>query len=143
MPNYQYNILPMGLSVSAGSMMHHMYKIFEDEMFRSVTCYLDDITTFSESFREHLQHLRNVLKKLDQYDFRLKTTKCNFFTEEVEILGFNINKGRIHTSTKNTEAITKMKSPTTLTGVRKALASFNWFRHFIPDFAKKTKKWYN
>jgi len=103
MPNYHYNVLPMGLSISAGAMMQHMYKIFEDEMFCSVMCYLDDITTFSRTFGEHLQHLRNVLEKLGMYDFRLKTTKCNFFTEEVDILGFNINKGRICTSAKRTQ----------------------------------------
>jgi hypothetical protein len=41
-----------------------------------VVAYLDDILIFSKTENEHIEHVKKVLYKLEQMDFRLKLEKC-------------------------------------------------------------------
>jgi len=46
--------------------------------------YLDDILVTGPTEEEHLQTLELVLELHAQAGFRLKASKCSFFSEEVE-----------------------------------------------------------
>ena len=52
-----------------------------------VAVYLDDIFIFSETFEEHMTHLRTVLQRLEQVNFKLNPKKCCFGCQVVIYLG--------------------------------------------------------
>ena len=50
--------------------------------------YLDDILIYSSSQEEHLDHVKQVLKRLRRFSLYASLKKCEFFTTEVEFLDF-------------------------------------------------------
>ena len=40
--------------------------------------YLDDVIIFSRSWDEHLDHLREVFRRLQEAELTLKVSKCQF-----------------------------------------------------------------
>jgi hypothetical protein len=53
--------------------------------------YIDDILIFSDSKKEHAQHLRAILKKLAKASLFIKGEKCDFFTTSTSFLDFIIS----------------------------------------------------
>ena len=53
--------------------------------------YLDNILIYSESREAHVRHLRLVLERLRRFALYANRKKCDFFTQEVEFLGFIVS----------------------------------------------------
>ena len=52
-----------------------------------VICYLDDILISGTTPQEHLDNLKKVLVRLEQYGIQARKSKCAFMYEAVEYLG--------------------------------------------------------
>ena len=72
--------------------------------------YLDDAIVFSETFLEHIEHLRKVLRRLKSYGVKLKRRKCALFKEEVPFLGRVISQDGYRIDPKATNSVTAMKN---------------------------------
>ncbi|GFS34772.1 transposon Ty3-I Gag-Pol polyprotein [Trichonephila inaurata madagascariensis] len=55
-------------------------------------CYLDDIIVFSETFDDHLQRLRSVLKCIQDAGLVLNPKKCVFGSRQIKILGHLVSE---------------------------------------------------
>lgn len=86
-----------------------------------------------------LSNTIDVLQKLKNKGFLLKTTKCKFFEKEVEILGHKIKNNTLQPLEKNIEAVKNLKQPKTLRQVRKILGVLNYHRKLIRNFADLAK----
>ncbi|RVW76807.1 Transposon Ty3-I Gag-Pol polyprotein [Vitis vinifera] len=60
-----------------------------------VVVYLDDIVIYSNTLKEHEEHLRKVFKILRQNELYVKKEKCSFAKEEVSFLGHRIRDGKL------------------------------------------------
>ena len=66
--------------------------VLADFKFLCLLVYLDDISVFSSTLTNHLSHLEEVFKQLITANLKLKPKKCTFFKEQLDYLGFIINK---------------------------------------------------
>ena len=57
-----------------------------------VAVYLDDILITGKSQTEHMENLREVLKRLRETGLRLQQDKCQFMKDSVVYLGHQIDK---------------------------------------------------
>ena len=73
-----------------------MEDLFHDELGKFVWAYIDDIFIFSNSYDEHLAHVRHVCNKLKQYEFYANPRKSIFFATQLDILGHVIDDQGIH-----------------------------------------------
>jgi hypothetical protein len=84
---YEYIVVPFGLTNAPAYFMNMMNKVFMDELDKCVVVFIDDILIFSKTAEEHEEHLKIVLGKLRQHQLYAKFSKCEFWMEEVAFLG--------------------------------------------------------
>ena len=62
--------------------------------------YMDDIIIYSQTIKEHVEHLRLVLNRIREHLMRIKKKKCEFFKTEIDYLGHTLSAG-VLTPSKN------------------------------------------
>ena len=83
--------------------------------------YLDDITVFSKTPKEHIERLRGVHIKLVAPSLKLKPKKCEFFKPKIACLGHIVSSKGIETDPKKVEAVKNWTIPRAVTDVQSFL----------------------
>ena len=96
--------------------------------------YLDDLIVFLWMAEEHLHQLHVVFNWLQEYNLKLKPSKCSLFKEEINYLAHQISKWGIWPNNANLKAITKCALPQTHTEIRAFLGLMGHYRLFIKGF---------
>ena len=81
---YEYIKVPFGLVQAPAYFQEFRTGILKDFSF-AMAC-LDNIIVFSRTAEEHLDHIKQVLKKLWNAHPSMKLSKCHFFTNEIQCL---------------------------------------------------------
>ncbi len=81
---FQFQVMPFGL---APATFQRMMDSVLQGLESSSTVYIDDIAIFSETWEEHVKHIREVLQRLRKSNLTAKTTKCQFGVRECTYLG--------------------------------------------------------
>eukprot|EP00253_Pinus_taeda_P023437 PITA_23437 len=79
--------MPFGLINAGATFQRAMDIAFVGEKDKFVLIYLDDITVFSSSHKDHLQHLKKVFLKCRQFGISVNLKKSQFSLEECKLLG--------------------------------------------------------
>ena len=82
------------------------------------TAYLDEILLKSENNEQNRKHIKAVFQKMDEYDFKLGSEKCEFFMKQIKILGQIIDENSRRSDTERTEVIKNMLSPNNVTNLQ-------------------------
>eukprot|EP00253_Pinus_taeda_P019747 PITA_19747 len=83
---FMYVKMPFGLMNAGATFQRAMDIYFSDEIGHFIVIYLDDITIFSKSDEEHLEHLRRVFEKCRNFGILLNPKKTLFGIEEGKLL---------------------------------------------------------
>ena len=121
--------------------MEHCLGELRDEM---AIPNLDDIIVFTRSFKEHVGHVRQVLRRLRQEGIKLKPSKCKLFRREVCFLGRIVSKDGYRVDPSGITAVTSLaeKQPKTVGEVRQLMGFLSCYRRYIPNFAYLAKPLY-
>jgi hypothetical protein len=84
---FMYAKMPFGLMNAGETFQRAMDIAFIGEKDKFVVIYLDDITVFSNSDREHRCHLRKVFLKCKSFGISLNPKKSLFAMQEGKLLG--------------------------------------------------------
>ncbi|CAJ0644521.1 12712_t:CDS:2, partial [Entrophospora sp. SA101] len=134
---YEFTVMPFGLSNAPASFQRMMDRVFKDYKGKFVNVYLDDITIYSQTFEEHLQHLQQVFDRLRAVDLKLGRDKCEFAKEELHLLGHIIGREGRKPDPAKVEAVQNWPTPKTVKDVRSFLGLASYYRKFIPNFSKE------
>ncbi|GBG65121.1 hypothetical protein CBR_g49484 [Chara braunii] len=97
--------------------------------------YLDDILVFSKTLQEHQGHLRQVLEKLREANFKINAKKCEWAKTQVLYLGHVLDGDGIKPEDSKIAAIRDWPTPRTLTELRSFLGLANYYRKFVRNFS--------
>jgi transposase InsO family protein len=100
-----------------------------------VIVYLDDILVFSKSEEEHLLHLDEVCKRLQEESLYAKRSKCSFGHPEVDFLGHTVSAEGLSTDRDKIKAVKDWPVPRSPTEVASFLGMANFYRRFIQNFS--------
>ena len=136
--HYEFNVMPFGLCNAPATFQTLMNDIFRDLLDDYVVVYIDDILIFSKTKEDHEQHVREVLERLAKHQLYARMSKCVFFMDEVEYLGFILSEGKVRPNPKLVEAIQRFPQPCTIKALQSFLGLANYYRKFVKNFSKIT-----
>ncbi len=90
--HYEYCIMPFRLANSPSIFQSFVNEIFRDMLDHWVVVYIDDIVIYSNSFDEHIHHVRSVLQSLIQHQLHAKAEKCESHQTKTSFLGYVISQ---------------------------------------------------
>ena len=74
---FEFNVMPFGLS-NAPAFFQELMSVVLQGCNNFATAYLDDISVFSATLEEHLEHLSIIFDKLRQHKLKLKLKNVVF-----------------------------------------------------------------
>jgi hypothetical protein len=134
-----YAKIPFGLMNVGATFQWAMDIAFVNEKDKFIVIYLDDITVFSDSDDQHLEHLRNVFQKCRKFGISLNPKKSNFGMQEGKLLKHIISREGIKIDPNRVEAILKINTPMSKKEIQSFLGKVNFLRRFIPNLAEIIK----
>ncbi|GBM92534.1 Retrovirus-related Pol polyprotein from transposon 17.6 [Araneus ventricosus] len=135
----QFEGMIFGLTNAPAEFQRLMYLALGPLCNLGVLCYLDDILIPAKTWEEMIEKLIEVFERLRSANLTLKLPKCKCGKQEVEYLGFIINKNGIKPRSRKVEAISKFPQPKSIHDVRRFLGLTSFFRRFIPNYAIKAR----
>ncbi|KAL0198990.1 hypothetical protein M9458_007530, partial [Cirrhinus mrigala] len=133
--HYEYLVMPFGLANSPSYFQAFVNEVFRDMLNRCVIVYIDDILIFSNSFAEHVQHVRAVLQRLIQHKLYAKEEKCQFHQQSIAFLGYIISPEGVAMDDSKVNAVRDWPRPKTLKELQRFLGFSNFYRRFIRNFS--------
>ena len=131
---FEFRKMPFGLK-NAPALFQRCMEVVLHECYGFSAPYIDDVLVFSMSVSEHVQHLREVLGKLEEYGMTVKESKCVFGRRKLEYLGHLIGGGQLAVPEHRAEAMANYLLPKTRKQLRSFLGAAGYYRQFVPAFA--------
>jgi hypothetical protein len=103
---FKYTVMPFGLCNAPGTFQHYMNDTFREFLDEFLVVYLDDLLVYLSTLKEHKEHVRRVLARLQEAGLFLKPSKCEFHMQEVEFLGFIIGEHGVRMDPGKVDAVT-------------------------------------
>jgi hypothetical protein len=146
---FKYTRLVFGLACAPAIFQRVMENVLSG--MEGVLCMLDDVLVTGIDRYQHLSRLHEVLRRLQEAGLTLHKGKCDLFKEEVEYLGFVVDKNGLRKSSNKVNAILNAPVPKNVSNLQSFLGLVNYYRGFVPnassvlrplyDLLQKTCKW--
>ena len=133
---FQFNRLPFGLNTAPAVFQDCMNTALQGLLYKCCLCYLDDVIIFSKTVAEHLQHLEEVLDRIEKAGLMLRLSKCEFFKKQLGFLGHVISDEGIQPDAKKVSDIKDMSPPDTVTDVRAFIGMCSYYRRYVNGFSE-------
>lgn len=102
---YEYVRMPFGVCNGPATFQRLMQVTMSDLVFQILLVYLDDILVFSETFKQHLERLETVFKRLAETGLKVKLQKCAFLQQSVKFLGHQVSAESVGTDPSKVSAV--------------------------------------
>uniref|UniRef100_A0A1I8B3U1 RNA-directed DNA polymerase n=1 Tax=Meloidogyne hapla TaxID=6305 RepID=A0A1I8B3U1_MELHA len=132
---HEFLVLPFGLCNAVATFQRFMNKLFEDVVNKFVFIYIDDILIASESWEEHIEHLKIIFKRISEAGLKLKIAKCKFACTEIPFLGHILTREGIKKDAEKTKAVVNCPIPKTRKQLSSLLGFLSYYRKFIHGFS--------
>lgn len=133
---YHFKVMPFGLHGAAATFQRLMDQVLSGtEDFAAA--YIDDVVIYSASWKEHLHHLAEVFRRIQDAGLVVNAKKCNLAKPEVFYQGYVLGGGVINLQVDKVNAVRSCPLPTTKKRVRSFLGLLGWYRRFIPNFSSR------
>lgn len=133
---FQFVVMPFGLQGAPATFQRLMDSVLSGTD-QYAAAYLDDIVVFSNSWEEHLRHLGDVLRRVQEAGLTIHPLKCALAREEVQYLGHVIGRGVIRPQVDKVQAVLDCPRPRTKKDIRSFLGLVGWYRRFVPNFSRR------
>ena len=125
--------MPFGLKNSAQAFQRLMDGVLRGLPF--VFVYLDDILVASPSIAVHVQHVRQLLRRLDDAGLAINKEKCVFGVPSVTFLGHTVSARGIMPLDSKVTAIRAIPRPKTKVDLQRYLGCINFYHRFMLSLA--------
>ena len=134
---YEWLVTPFGLANAPSTFQKYINWTLRDYLDEFCSAYVDDVLVYSEgTLEEHREHVRKVLRRLQDAGLQLDIDKCEFEVQSTKYLGFIIDAGvGVRMDPQKVEAILTWEAPKSVKGVQGFIGFANFYRKFIQGFS--------
>ena len=130
--------MPFGLR-TAGNTFVRCIQIIIQPIRDFCYSFIDDMSVCSDSWDQHLDHLKRYLTVIREAGLVLHMKKTSFAMSEVKFVGHIIGSGKHRPDPDKLSAVAGMSKPETKRDVRRIIGFFSYFRSYLPHFAHTSK----
>ena len=109
--HFEFTVMPFGLTNAPAAFMDLMHRVFQPYLDQFDVVFVDDILIYSQSEREHEDHLRIVLQLLRDHYLYAKFSKCEFWLTKVRFLGHVVSASGVSMDPEKVEAVMGWERP--------------------------------
>ena len=102
--------MPFGFNGAPATFQRLLDRVIRG-MSEYTAAYLDDLVVYSATWKDHLEHVRQVLVRLSESGLMAKPDKCQFGMKHCRYLGYVVGGGQARHEIAKVEALKKWKRP--------------------------------
>ena len=129
---YEFMVMPFGFIGATAMLQHPITTSFKGRVHFA---YLDDLIVYSESWKEHIEHLGLVLHYLQEAGLTANPKKCQFAATQ-SVSGSHCGQWTGSFSAIQAGAVEICREPGAEKQVRAVLGFAGYYRRFIVNFAE-------
>lgn len=134
--HYQLTRLPMGLKTSPSCFSRAMTIAMSGLNYEKCLIYMDDLVCYGRNLDTHNKNLMDIFSRLRKFNLKLNPAKCEFLKKEILYLGHLVSAEGIKPDPNKVAVLQNYPEPKNAEDVKRFVAFSNYYRKFIPNFAK-------
>jgi hypothetical protein len=127
--------MPFGLTTAPATFQRLMDIVLDRYRGDFLACFIDDVLVYSDTFEDHLKHLKLTFQAIESAGLKLNKEKSHFFQRKVTFLGHTISANGNQPDLHNMDKIRNQLAPRTVRQVRGFLGMVSYYRSFIKNYA--------
>ena len=133
---YQFKRVPFGLVNSPSLFTRVMQHVLQGLNWNICLAYIDDIIVFSKTIEEHIENLKILFARFQEYNLKLNPKKCNFFQTTIKFLRHTISEEGVSVNDDKIKIIRDHSIPQNKKQLKSFFGLVNYYRKYIPNVAK-------
>ena len=129
---FQFRTMPFVL-VNSGASFCRLMRIILSNL-PNVDSFVGDMWIFTETWKDHMTSLRQVLDRLRSAKLTAKPSKCMIQYNSIECLGHNILAQTVRPQEDKIQAICNAPCPSTKRQIKSFLGLADFYRRLFPTF---------
>ena len=121
------------LTNAPAAFMDHMNRVFQPYLDWFIVVFVEDILIYSQSEKEHEDHLRIVRQALREHMLYTKFSKFEFWLTEVRFLGHVVSTSGVSVDPEKVEAVMSWERLKLVFEIRSFLGLAGYYRTFIEN----------
>ena len=133
---FEYLVIPFSLTNAPATFQVYINRALAGLVDVYYVVYLDDILIYSNIRKEYTQYLRLIIERLKKYALYASRKKYEFYTYQLEFLGFIINGDGVLIDKRKLAVVKEQPILKTLKEVQSFLGFANFYQRFIKNYSK-------
>ena len=125
--------MPFGMVNAPATFVRMMNRVLEG-CGEFADSFIDDIGVYSNTWEDHMKHLRTVCRCLREANLSARPSKCSLGQSKVEFLAHMVGQGKVSPTQDKVKAILSYPRPQTKKQVRSFLGTVGFYREIHTQF---------
>jgi hypothetical protein len=108
-----------------------------------VMIYLNDIIVYSNTKKDHIQHVKKILQRLRETNIQLDVDECEFHITKTKFFEMIVKRDDIKMNFEKVKTIIKLKTSIYLKELQVFLNFINFYKRFMKNFSRIIKSLIN
>jgi len=130
-------VMQQGDCNAPATMMRGRNWLLREFMGKTVMIYLDDILIGNNTYEEHMQTVRVVLKTLEKAKMWFNKDKCQIMPQRMKLLGHVLYNNELEADPEKIKKVVDFQTPTNRREIQRFMGVVNYLSRFCKDLATK------
>jgi len=135
-------VMQQGNCNAPATMLRPMNWLLREFIGKTVIVYLDDILIGNNTYEEHIQTVRAVLKTLEKTKMWFKKDKCQIMPQRMELLGHVLHNNGLEADHEKIKKVVDFKTSTNKREIHRFIGVVHYLARFCKNLSTKGRSLY-